>query len=678
MRLAFSTAVQVLFITMMIITVTVVAASGYHQARSSVVDLSAQVIDEVQEKTRERLVERYAEVGDSLALLAAALSGMALDEDRERVLHSLWQLTQQSSLRQSAFLANREGHFLEARSLPNPATRFATTRGSEQVEEWVYRDPDFAAMASLQKPAAERPRPVRELTSEMATMSTRFSEIHELSLSGEPGVTVSRAYAGPHGVVAGVIGVEIPLSGLDTLLADYSLGAGSTLLIINAADKVIAHPFGLVPGRGRDEPGKLPEVSELRQDWIGQAWAQMETDAEGNSEVVRLDLEPGQYLVQKKRLTEHLDEDWYVFLMVPEHVALAGVSRALHTSVTLALIMMAVAAYLIFVTSGKLTRPLRQMVDNARLLEELRFNELEPVQTDFNEFKTLDRSLRQMASSLMAFRRYVPTALLQRLHSEKKDATLGAESRPLVLLSTGITGFTKVGTQMDAKEQADYLTRYQGEVFESVHRNGGAIDKFIDDRVIAFWGAPDAAPNDVYRACEAALECQIAIHELSQRLRWEDHPAMQVRIGLHRDVCMVGNFGTEDRMFYSVVGSAVSVNLWLSKLNKRYGTTILASHAIREETARDFIWRWVDRVGVFDHEGIFDVHELCGHADDPSVIARRDYISRYEAALELRFVKQDPDAALDHFYALQEQHPGDPAVAWQIDSIRKAGGSGET
>jgi adenylate cyclase len=50
---------------------------------------------------------------------------------------------------------------------------------------------------------------------------------------------------------------------------------------------------------------------------------------------------------------------------------------------------------------------------------------------------------------------------------------------------------------MEAKEQADYLTRYQGEIFEAVHRNGGSIDKFIDDRVIAFWGAPDAASNDV-------------------------------------------------------------------------------------------------------------------------------------------------------------------------------------
>jgi len=677
MRLGFSTVVQVLFITMMIITVTVVAASGYNHARSGVIDVGTEVIDGVQEKARQRLVERYAEAGESLALLAVALAGMDLDEHRDRVLRSLWELTQQSSLYQAAFIADLEGRFLEARSLPNPATRFVLTQDSERVEEWTYRNPDFAAMASLKKPAADRPLPLQRLPSEMNTVHARSSEVHALSLSGEPGVTVSRSFVGPNGIVTGVIGIEIPLVGLDTLLSAYSLGEGSTLLIINAADKVIAHPLGHVTGKVGRDAGELAQVTELRQRWIGQAWAQMrmqETDTEGNSKVVLLDLEPGQYLVQKKRLTEHLDEDWYLFLMVPDDVVLAGVSRGLHTSVTLALIMMIVAAYVTFVTAGQLTRPLRQMVDNARLLEQLRFGELKPVQADFNEFRTLDRSLSQMAASLMAFKRYVPTALLRRLLSEKQDTTLGAESRPLVLLNTGINRFTKVGAQMEAKEQADYLTRYQGEIFEAVHRNGGSIDKFIDDRVIAFWGAPDAASNDVYRACGAALECQAAIHQLSQTLCWENHPAMGVRVGLHRDVCMVGNFGSEDRMFYSVVGGAVSVNFWLSNLNKRYGTTILASHAIREDTARDFIWRWVDRVGVFDRDGIFDVYELCGHADDAALIPRRDYISRYEAALALRFVEQDPDGALDRFDALQEQYPGDVAVAWQIDSIRKAGG----
>ena len=676
MRLGFSTVVQVLFITLMIITVTLVAATGYNQARSGVVEVGTQVIDGALEKTRQRFAERYTETGDRLALLAAALSGLDPVEQPEAVLRILWELNEQSPLHQSTFLADADGLLLEARSLPNPATRFVPSLDHDALEEWVYRDSGFGVMTRLSKPHTEHPREARLLADGTVPVSARFSNVHPLSLTGEPGITVSRPVLDLDGGVNAIVGIEVPLAALDSLLLAGMLGEDSVLLIISDADEVIAHPLGHVPRRAGRDTGELLRVTDLRQRWIGQAWTRLraqEPDAQGNSRVTLLDLEPGRYFVQKKRLTEHLDEDWYLFLMVSDHVVLAGVNRGLHTSVTLALILMIVAAYVIFVTAGQLTRPLRQMVANARLLEQLRFGELRPVQADFNEFRALDASLRQMASSLMTFSRYVPTSLLRRLLSEKHDATLGAESRSLVLLNTGINQFAKVGAQMGADEQAEYLTRYQREVFEAVHRNGGAIDKFIDDRVIAFWGAPDAATNDTYRACSAALECHAAIQQLSQTLRWEKQPAMGVRIGLHRDICMVGNFGSEDRMFYSVVGGAVSVNYWLSNLNRRYGTTILASQAVRDETARDFVWRWIDRVALFDDEGSFDVYELCGHADDPGLVQRRDYIGRYEAALALRVRDQDLDRALDLFYGLQEQYPGDAAVAWQVERIRATG-----
>ncbi|MFO8153490.1 hypothetical protein [Thioalkalivibrio sp.] len=672
MRLGFSTVVQVLFITMMIITVTLVAATGYNQARSGVVDVGTQVIDGALEKTRERFTERYTETGDRLALLATALTGLDPVEQRDDVLRSLWELTRQSPLHQSSFLAGVDGLLLEARSLPNPATRFVPPGDGEAREEWVYRDADFGVMTRLKKPGTEYPREAQRLAEGTVPEDTRFSSVHALSLTGEPGITVSRPVHDADGTLTGIVGIEVPLARLDSLLRAGMLGDESVLLIISDADEVIAHPLGPAPGQaGRDSDGLL-KVADLRQQWIGEAWMRLgeQAGADGSSEVTLLDLEPGRYFVQKKPLTGHLDHNWHLFLMVSDHVVLAGVNRGLHTSVTLALIMMIVAAYVIFVTAGQLTRPLRQMVDNARLLEQLRFGELKPVQADFNEFRALDRSLRQMASSLMAFNRYVPTSLLRRLLSEKHEATLGAESRPLVLLNTGINHFNSVGAQMEAQEQAEYLTRYQREVFEAVHRNDGSIDKFIDDRVIAFWGAPDAAENDTYHACTAALECQAAIQQLSQALRWENHPAMAVRIGLHRDVCMVGNFGSEDRMFYSVVGGAVSVNQWLGNLNSRYGTTILASEPIRQQTAGDFVWRWVDRVEEFDQEGVFDVYELCGHGADPGLAQRRDYIARYEAALALRVNERDLDAALDHFYALHEQYPGDAAVAWQVERIR--------
>ncbi|WP_019626205.1 adenylate/guanylate cyclase domain-containing protein [Thioalkalivibrio sp. ALJT] len=684
MRLGFSAVVQLLFVAMMIITVTLVAATGYSLARSGVVDAGTRVIDGAMERTRDRFVERYTETGDRLALLASGLKGLDALEQRDSVFRSLWELAQQSELHQSSFMAGPDDLLLEARSLPNPATRFVPPNNGDALEEWIYRDDDFSVMTRLTKPRTASQQDAKAFDKGAAPEDTRFSEVHPLSLTGAPGITVSRPVQDAEGAVNGVVGIEIPLARLEALLRAGKLGEESMLMIISDDNKVVAHHLGPRPGRDAPPPGELLEVADLRQQWIADAWMQLraKAKAQGDPEVTLLDLEPGNYFVQKKRLTEHLDHDWHLFLMVPDHAVLAGVNRGLHTSVTLATIMMIVAAYAIFLTASKLTRPLRQMVDNARLLEQLRFGELRPVQGEFSEFNALDRSLRQMASSLMAFNRYVPTALLRRLLSEKHEATLGAECRSLVLMNTGINEFNTTAAEMETQEEAEYLTRYQREIFEAVHRNGGAIDKFIDDRIIVFWGAPDAAENDTYHACTAALECQAATHQLSQALRWENHPAITLRVGLHRDVCMVGNFGSEDRMFYSVVGGAVSVNNWLGNLNRRYGTTILASEAIRSETTGDFVWRWIDRVEVFDgwnpsdgeaHSDRgepFDIYELRGHAADPGLAQQRDYVARYEAALALRVNEKDLERALERFYALHEQFPGDDAVAWQVKVIR--------
>lgn len=675
MRLGFSTVVQVLFIALMVITVTVVAATGYKQARSGVVDLGTKVIDGALDRTRQRFHERVSTAGDRLTLLAAALSEMDLSAERERVLRSLWELGAQSPLYQATFIADRQGRLLEVRKQPNPATRVVLSGDRTGFEEWVYRDDAFGVLSSLFKPVADDPARMNLIRAALEQPDKPFSEVYALTATGEAGISLLRPVFDRSGRISGVVGIDVTLASMNPFLMGDTLGKDSALLIVNAAGEVIAHPLGYAPTLAGLAPGELLKLTDLRQQWMAEAWTAIGANSEeaaSDSPVELLQLSQGRYFVQKKRLTEHLDKDWYLFQMVADHVVLAGVNRGLSTSVTLALIMQIVAAYVIFVTAGQLTRPLRQMVQNARLLEQLRFGELKPVQADFNEFRALDNSLRQMASSLMVFNRYVPTALLRRLLSEKHEAALHAESRNLVLLNTGINQFTKVGALMGAQEQADYLTRYQREVFEAVHRNGGAIDRFIDDRVIAFWGAPDAAANDVYRACSAALNCQAAILQLSQSLRWENQPAITVRIGLHRDICMVGNFGSEDRMFYSVVGGAVSVNYWLCNLNKRYGTTILASRPVREETVRDFVWRWIDRVRVFDHEEVLDVYELLGYAGDPDSNQRRDYIAHYEAALALRVEELDLDAALDRFYALQEHYPGDLAVAWQIESIRKA------
>jgi adenylate cyclase len=673
MNLGFRSVVQILFIGLLVLTVTVVAAMGYHQARSGVVDAGTRVIDAALDKIRERTLDLLESAQDRLAIVGQAFSDVDVLEERSVILRSLWEINRQSPYIESAFLIDAQGNFLEARNAPNAATRAGFMTENEGLEDWVYRDDQYRVLARIAKRLEWRPLESDWFARTRDRPERWISDLGILPVSGRPGFTLTQPLIDRQGRWAGVLGVHLPLEALNRFVSVEGLGQDTILMIIDSMGRVLAQPSGLAQTTMRAERSDFLTVHDLRQNWLRDAWLALDREVDGQATVDApvqvLDLQTGRFFAQKKSLLRTQEAEWSLMLLLPEFTVLSGVNRGLHSSVTLAIIMQIVAAYIIFVTTSQLTRPLRQMVHNAQVLEDLRFEELRPVRADYSEFRALDAAMQRMTASLLAFNRYVPTNLVRRLLAERHEVKLGAESRKMVLINTGINGFSRIGAMMVPREQAAYLNRYQGEIFEAIRRNGGLVDKFIDDRVIGFWGAPDAAANDAYRACCAALECQVAIHQLNQLLRWENSPAMTVRVGLHQDFCMVGNFGSEDRMFYSVVGKALALNYWLGNLNKRYGTTILASEAVREATAADFVWRWVDEAEFYDGHTRMRVYELCGYANDPDVLQRQEYISRYEAALHFRLDVGNYAEAMSRFLYLRELYPDDKAILLQIESL---------
>lgn len=675
MNLGFRALVQILFIGLLIATVTVVAAIGYWQARSGVMDASSKVIDGALEKIRERTEEIIESTHDRLDILGIAYRDRDILQEKDSILRSLWEINRQSPYVNAVFLVDLAGNYLEARTTPNLATRVGISTGNNGLEEWVFRDERYQVLARIANRMEYRPQEEPWFQRTADDLQRHLSGLRKLPVSQSPGFTLTQPLLDREGNLIGILGADIALDALNRFVSIEGIGSETTLMIVDSAGRVLAHPLGLSILSLQADLNAFLRIQDLRQTWIREAWDQLQPldgqDADGNA-VSLLSLDTGRFFVQKKKVLHAGEDDWNLLLLLPEYVVLAGVNRGLNSSIMLAIIMQIIAVYIIFVTTNQLTRPLRQIAHNARVLEDLRFDEMRPVKAGFSEFRSLDDAMQRMTSSLMALNRYIPAHLVRRLMTERHEVKLGAESRKMALINTGINGFSYIGAMMLPREHAQYLNRYQGEVFEAIRRNGGLVDRFIDDRVIGFWGAPDTGIHDAYRACCAALECHHAIHQLNQLLRWENSPPLTVRIGLHLDFCMVGNFGSEDRMFYSVVGNAVSVNYWLSNLNKVYGTAILASEAIREATAADFVWRWIDEAEFYDGKTRVRVYELCGYSHDPEVLQHQDYVSRYEDALHFYLDVGNLSEAKERFLHLQESYPEDKAIALQLHSLEVA------
>jgi adenylate cyclase len=168
---------------------------------------------------------------------------------------------------------------------------------------------------------------------------------------------------------------------------------------------------------------------------------------------------------------------------------------------------------------------------------------------------------------------------------EEFSQALRGGRRPVTILFADLRGFTTWVETAEPEAFVAQLNEYFGAVVDCVLAEGGTLQKFIGDAVLAVWGDTRSAgpTEDTARAVNAALAMEAAVARLNAR--WAGRPdrtPMQIGIGLHHGVAMVGNVGHTQRMEFTVLGDVVNVAARLESANRQLGTTILVSETIRD------------------------------------------------------------------------------------------------
>ena len=195
---------------------------------------------------------------------------------------------------------------------------------------------------------------------------------------------------------------------------------------------------------------------------------------------------------------------------------------------------------------------------------------------------------RQRARQTRAmFAQYVPAPVVQRLIEQPDLLRLGGEMREVTLLFTDLAQFTTLSERLSAEQTVEVLTGYFNAMTPLVHAQGGTVDKFIGDAIMAFWGAPLDDPHHAEHATRAALAMQQAMTQLVTQLQAQGLPPIQMRIGLHTGRVVVGNVGSVQRFSYTAIGDAVNLAARLEGANKAFGTGILLSQATAAQLPPD-------------------------------------------------------------------------------------------
>jgi adenylate cyclase len=133
---------------------------------------------------------------------------------------------------------------------------------------------------------------------------------------------------------------------------------------------------------------------------------------------------------------------------------------------------------------------------------------------------------------------------------------------------TDIVGFTTACETMTAGEVARFINQHLALVSACVEQEGGTIDKFIGDAVMAFWGAPGRVKNPAVSACRAASAIQRAIASDNEQRTAAGLAPVRIRIGIHAGTVVVGDIGAPSRINYTIVGDAVNAAQRLESLGK--------------------------------------------------------------------------------------------------------------
>jgi class 3 adenylate cyclase len=167
-----------------------------------------------------------------------------------------------------------------------------------------------------------------------------------------------------------------------------------------------------------------------------------------------------------------------------------------------------------------------------------------------------------LASLSMKISRYLSPQIYKSIFSGQKDVTIHTERKKLTIFFSDIKDFTATAERLQPEQTTQLLNEYFTEMSAIALRHGGTVDKFVGDAMLIFFGDPESKgeAEDAKACIRMALDMQHRLAELN--IQWRNngmqHP-FGVRMGINTGFCNVGNFGSADRMDYTIIGAEANL-----------------------------------------------------------------------------------------------------------------------
>lgn len=547
-----------------------------------------------------------------------------------------------------------------------------------------------------------------------ASQTTEFTwtDVYLFHRQQMPGLSAVRPIFDEHGRFVAATSSDITLQSFSEFLQSQTLGPNSEVFIMNGEGQILAYPDSTIfqpkVGTTQVELPSMADMSPLHQavweDHQRKNSGQIATEATYS----RVEVEGQAYLATMVPFPEDFAKQWQVVLLIPEaHMlgevwaieasmrqGISDITLAMQTkasaveedvaqqaftieeniarqansvqqnSLLISLLIVAIAMLIVSIFARRLSGPINRLSEQVDSVRNFHLDNDFSTQSGIWEVQNMARALHSMQAGLQSFSRYVPSNLVRQLVDSGEVARLGGERKQLAILFSDVANFTTMAEQVDAEFLMQHLSEYLEVISQILTDEGGTIDKYIGDAVMAFWGAPNEDARPTERACISALRCSRAIAEMNRAWIEDGKPPLPTRFGVHVGSTVVGNIGSSDRMNYTIIGDSVNFASRLEAVNKRYGTWILVSEDVVEEVGDLFWTRPIDIVAVKGKAQGIKIHELVAtrSGEMAATEAEQQHCIRTEQAFEL-YLSQKWNEALVILNELAEQDPDDTVIS---------------
>ncbi len=274
-----------------------------------------------------------------------------------------------------------------------------------------------------------------------------------------------------------------------------------------------------------------------------------------------------------------------------------------------------------------------------------------------------DISTEKRIKSTMA--RYMDPGIADQLLAGGEEV-LGGKSVEATVLFSDIRGFTSISEEAGPHATVKLLNEYFTVMVECIQKQGGMLDKFIGDAIMAVFGLPVIHDDDADRAVRASIDMVLELKKFNQHRIAAGLNTIDIGIGLNSDTVVSGNIGSPKRMDYTIIGDGVNLASRLEGACKTYYSRILISQNTLAKLKGTYRVREVDRVVVKGKHEPISIFEVLDYHTDETFPSLMEAVSYFKGGLA-HYRKQQWDRAIEAFGEALRIQPSDKLVTMYID-----------